>query len=175
MLKDASVALASSTSTLSSVARTQRSLKALDAALRDFKGEHHLVPLNWGDRSAFLASLAEHIKTVGSPSLVVAWLHDDSLGPEVARLCASSTGYCDFFQVRGSSAAEQRGEAKKFEDEFKALSGLRFHQVILGFIKTSSGSRWLRNEEISQGVLRAITAGDPLTIVGVVEPWDARP
>jgi len=175
MLTDASIALASATGILSSVARTPSSLKALDAKLKDFAGTHHLVQLNWANRGHFLESLSTHIKEVGIPSLVVAWLHDDDLGPAVARLCSSSTQHCDFFQVRGSSAADPHTEATRFAAQFDSLQGVTFHQVILGFIRTTSGSRWLRNSEISRGVLQATQSRDRLSIVGVVEPWEARP
>ena len=175
MLADASVALASTTEILSSVARTQTSLKALDGKLKNFSGTHHLLQLNWANRSHFLNSLSAHIKEVGIPSLVVAWLHDDDFGPEVARLCGSQTQHCDFFQVRGSSAADPHIQATQFAARFDSLDGVTFHQVILGFIRTSSGSCWLRNSEISAGVLRATQAGDRLSIVGVVEPWEERP
>lgn len=175
MLKDASIALASSTNILSSAARTKSSLKALDTALSHFEGTHHLLQLNWDDRGNFLDSLSTHIKNVGIPSLVVAWLHEDSLGPELAKLCISPNNHCDFFQVRGSSAADPSTETSHFANQFDSLPGVSFHQVILGFMKTSSGSRWLRNSEISQGVLDAINTGDTLSIVGTVEPWEERP
>ncbi len=175
MLTDASLALASTTRILTSVARTQTSLKALDAKLKDFAGTHHLVQLNGANRSHFLESLSAHIKQVGVPSLVVAWLHDDDFGPEVARLCSPETQRCDFFQVRGSTAADPHIEATRFAERFDPLRGVTFHQVILGFIRTASGSRWLRNSEIAAGVLQATRAGDRLSIVGVVEPWEDRP
>jgi hypothetical protein len=38
-----------------------------------------------------------------------------------------------------------------------------------------SGSRWLTNQEISAGVIRAVDGDAPLSMVGVVEPWSARP
>jgi len=36
-------------------------------------------------------------------------------------------------------------------------------------------SRWLSNAEISNGVGRALAGADPVTIVGTVSPWPARP
>lgn len=169
MLKDASVALASKTTILSSVARTKSSLNALDAHLKDFAGTHHLLQLNWANRSDFLDSLSTHINNIGIPSLVVAWLHNDDLGLDVARLCTSQNKHCDFFQVRGSMAADSHADATQFAAQFDSLQGVTFHQVILGFVRTTSGSRWLQNSEISEGVLRATKKGDRLSIVGVVD------
>lgn len=175
MLKEASIALASTTTTLSSVARTKRSLSALDSALGDLKVTRHQLQLDWSNPREFTSSLSTHVQRVGVPSLVVAWLHDDDLGIEVARCCSSAATRCDFFQVRGSSAAAPHAGASSFAQAFEALPGINFHQVILGFKRTPTGSRWLTNAEISAGVLQAVKEAAPLSIVGVVEPWDAAP
>jgi hypothetical protein len=175
MLKEASIALASTTTTLSSVARTKRSLSALDAALGDIKVTRHQLQLDWSNPSDFTHSLSAHIQRVGAPSLVVAWLHDDDLGIEVARCCSSAATQCDFFQVRGSAAASPNASASSFSQAFEAIPGINFHQIILGFKRTPTGSRWLSNAEISAGVLQAVKEAASLSIVGVVEPWDAAP
>ena len=175
MLKEASIALASTTNLLSSVARTKRSLSALDTALGDFKGTHHHLQLDWSNPNDFINTLSTHIQRVGAPSLVLAWLHDDYLGIELARCCSSPTTSCDFFQVRGSAAAAPHKNASSFAQEFQALPGINFHQIILGFKRTPTGSRWLTNAEISAGTLRAIKEALPLSIVGIVEPWDEAP
>ncbi len=175
MLTEASVALAASTDVLTSIAQTKTSLSALDAALTKTNVTHHHLQLDWNQQREFLDSLSAHIQQIGAPSLILAWLHNDLLGPEIARLVSSKGDHCTFFQVRGSSGTESPENIQKFAEQFKGLPGVSFHQVILGFVKTSSSSRWLRNSEISQGVLRAIESGAPLSIVGVVEPWKDRP
>lgn len=175
MLKSTSVALAAAADTLTSVARTTNSLNALNAALADFSGTHHLLKLDWNDQHNFLNSLKTHINKFGVPSLVVAWLHEDKIGLDIARLCSSEQGTCRFFQVRGSEGGAPHADAESFANQFENLPGLRYHQVILGFVRTRTGSRWLRNSEISDGVLQATITGAPISIIGVVEPWDARP
>jgi hypothetical protein len=47
--------------------------------------------------------------------------------------------------------------------------------VILGFVLEGGHSRWLRNAEISQGVLQAIDTDAKRFVVGTIEPWSARP
>jgi hypothetical protein len=175
MLKEVSIALASTTTTLSSVARTKRSLFALDTALGDLKVTRHQLQIDWSNPRDFTRSLSTHVQRVGVPSLVVAWLHDDDLGIEVARCCSSVSTQCDFFQIRGSSAAAPHEDASSFAQPFEALPGINFHQVILGFKRIPTGSRWLTNAEISAGVLQAVNEAAPLSIVGVVEPWSAAP
>lgn len=52
---------------------------------------------------------------------------------------------------------------------------ITFQAVVLGFVVESGGSRWLTDVEISSGVFAAIESSMPLSIVGTVEPWTARP
>ena len=47
---------------------------------------------------------------------------------------------------------------------------------MLGFVRQAGRSRWLTDDEICRGVLRAIGTVEPEPIVvGQVEPWSARP
>jgi hypothetical protein len=45
----------------------------------------------------------------------------------------------------------------------------------LGFKIEDNSSRWLTNDEISSGVIEAITNDEEEKIVGIVSPWDKRP
>ncbi len=47
--------------------------------------------------------------------------------------------------------------------------------VVLGFVVEGGRSRWLSNDEISDGVFAAIESGAALSIVGTLEPWSAHP
>ncbi|MBT2690712.1 hypothetical protein J7I93_21465 [Bacillus sp. ISL-47] len=47
--------------------------------------------------------------------------------------------------------------------------------VILGFREETGRSRWLTNNEISDGVMNAVKKGKELYITGEVETWDQRP
>lgn len=50
-----------------------------------------------------------------------------------------------------------------------------YREVMLGFVPLGTGSRWLTNEEISDGVIDAVGTDGERSIVGVVEPWELRP
>ena len=61
MLKAASIALADRINVLTSVARTERSLNALDQALARPGVVHHLLPLDWTEPTTFLDFLVRHL------------------------------------------------------------------------------------------------------------------
>jgi len=174
MLAQATQALAARCDVLTLVARTERSLRSLDDALATSGVTRHLLRLDWSDPRAFVGTLEEHVDRVGAPALVVAWLHDDTLGPAVARAVARDPG-CDFLQVRGSSAASPSADTGAIARDPRIPAQARYRQVILGFVVTEGRSRWLSHHEISEGTLQAVDHPQAVTVVGTVEPWDRRP
>jgi hypothetical protein len=110
-----------------------------------------------------------------SPDLVVAWIHGRMAEFRLALArCVRPGGR--FVHVLGSA----HGDPSKPERlaDMKALvdgSPLFYQAVVLGFAMDGARARWLADAEISAGVFAAIEGGRPLTIVGTVEPWSARP
>ena len=175
MLAVASRTLAGQCDVLTSVARTERSLRALDEAISRSGCTHHTLALDWSSPDAFLAALTAHIKEVGAPSLVVAWLHHDRLGPEIARCVGASGAPCAFCQVRGSAAARPAAHGDDLATDERIPENVTYRQVILGFRLVDGGSRWLTHDEISDGVLAAIADPQPVQVIGTVTPWERRP
>lgn len=175
MLFDASVVLSRQCRALTSVARTEASLTRLDAAIAGAGCAHHTLALDWSRPDAFIDTVADHVRVVGTPQLVLAWLHDDALGPHLAQAIAPCNERCAFFQVRGSTAAKPAGSASSFLDGHDIPANLAYHQIILGFHADHSRPRWLRNDEICAGVLEAIAHPRPVSIVGTVMPWTNHP
>lgn len=70
----------------------------------------------------------------------------------------------------------QRGDAVALvARDKKKLDALDYREIILGFKIERGRSRWLTNAEISTGAIDAVMAGRKKTVIGVTEPWDARP
>ena len=57
----------------------------------------------------------------------------------------------------------------------EGVNHVSYFQVVLGFKKEAGSSRWLTNDEISDGVLEAIKLREMCHIIGTVTPWDQRP
>jgi hypothetical protein len=110
-----------------------------------------------------------------TPDLIVAWIHGRMPAFRRAlaeRVCPGGR----FVQVLGSA----HGDPSRPErlDEMKAVADgvpLVYQAVVLGFALEGTRARWLTDDEISDGVFEAIEKGVPLSIVGAVEPWSAKP
>jgi hypothetical protein len=161
------------------VARTRRSLGALDGVIASSGCVHRMHELDWNSRRAFLEGVRSAAWADGSrtphPELVVAWLHDDQMGLALGRLFAAAGKPCSFFQLFGSAAASPESDTAAIARELGALEPFVYHQVILGFRRDGSRSRWLTNEEIASGMLDAIRSRRRSCVVGSVRPSSERP
>lgn len=174
MLQRATVAIAERSRKLTAVARTAASLAALARLLAD-RGSDRYEALDWNQADEFVFNLQRLVNEVGPPALVLAWLHDMNLGPRVAAAVSTPNVPCDFFQVIGSSGGSPHGGAASLRDQVEAVSTVKYFQTILGFEREAGASRWLTDNEISDGVLDAIAKREAYHIVGTVQPWELRP
>ena len=129
------------------------------------------VQLDWNDRSEFLSGISKLYEDRAGPDIVVAWLHDDSLGPEIASEVAGGQDIA-FYHVRGSATANPN---KDTHLSVPLAQGLSYHEIVLGFQIQEARARWLNNDEICNGIIRAIEVQACKSIVGTVEPWGMRP
>jgi NAD(P)-dependent dehydrogenase (short-subunit alcohol dehydrogenase family) len=142
-----------------------------EARIRALSPDIAPVVCDYNDGVAVRAALA----TLAAPDLLVAWIHGRA--PQLRRMVAAhvkSGGR--FVQVLGSASADP-AQPQRLDEMRRAADGLDIHYqaVVLGFKIERSRSRWLSDGEISNGVWAAIETGAPLSLVGKVEPWGARP
>ncbi|WP_241535884.1 short-chain dehydrogenase [Indiicoccus explosivorum] len=118
------------------------------------------------------AALTEQIRKYGPPGLVVAWVHSNAPEalPSVIRLINKTGNPWKLFHVLGSST-----DLASIQEGLTVPETCDYHQVQLGFVQEDGISRWLTNEEISDGVIEAIRADERVKTVGTLEPWDERP
>lgn len=127
----------------------------------------HPLLLDYHDLDALQAALQPH----ASFDRAVVWIHGSA--PEAPLVVAASV-QGDYFHVLGSAAADPSKPDPARRLRFEQL-GVAYHEIILGFQLPQAGSRWLTNAEISAGVWQAMQGHMLKTVVGQVEPWEARP
>jgi hypothetical protein len=131
--------------------------------------------VDYYDEADFIAAL----DAVGPIDLAVAWFHTLKI-PAPRRLAERmglGGGAGRLFQVLGSATADP-AHPHRLADAAMVTADLPncvLRQVVLGFKVEAGRSRWLTNEEISDGVLAAVRADGALAVVGQTEPWSARP
>jgi NAD(P)-dependent dehydrogenase (short-subunit alcohol dehydrogenase family) len=126
------------------------------------------------DEAGFTAALDAAVAANGPVDLAVTWIHTLKIAAS-RRVAERTRGR--LFQVLGSAAADPaRPEVLDLgRTVVDGLRDCRLRQVVLGFKVEAGRSRWLIDEEISGGVLEAIRADRPVSVIGQTEPWSLRP
>ena len=142
------------------IARTQASLDALAQSFSpDRRALLNIHPGDYRDVDGFERVLS----SIGfTPVAAICWVHTPA--EPVLDLVRGRYPAIDLLRVVGSSTDMPTGTA-----------GTTDRIVRLGFVIEGHRSRWLTDEEISDGVLRAFLSGERDSTVGTLEPWDARP
>ncbi len=173
MLRRVSMKLAARGHATSVIARTKTDLADMAAANPMIKP----VPVDYGDGPALEAALRTTIAAHGPLALVVAWIHDSA--PEaplaIARIAAEGVEWLRYVHVLSSTVDDPSAPPSDRRQAFEAVDGVRYEEIVLGFVVGGETSRWLTDTEISEGVLRAIDRPKPRTVVGTTSPWSARP
>lgn len=177
MLRAATLGIAGRGFAVSVVARSARRLSALVEEAASRGGVVWPVCVDYRFADAFAYGLEAAVRTAGPPSLAVVWAH--AVAPDaplaVAQAIDDAGAPADFYHVLGSAVADPSAPNDERVRAFREFPRIAYHEVILGFVRQARASRWLTEAEISAGVLQAVDTGALQTVVGVVEPWEARP
>ncbi|GGP11977.1 short-chain dehydrogenase [Oceanobacillus neutriphilus] len=171
MLSEASLWLADTSAKISIIARDQRKMERL---LSKANPDAFITPLlvDYKDSTALRENIRNCIQQNGPIDLVVAWIHSNSnhaldiISQEVAQQGSA----WKLYHVLGSSS----DAAQIKETAVKKYPGCQYRQIQLGFILEKKHSRWLTNQEISEGVIDAIVNEKSVKVVGTLDPWDRR-
>jgi len=171
MLKDVSKHLSKRVKTLSVVGRTAAKMSSLSECLNlnpilvDYTKDH------------FEGHIQTAINQFGPLDLVVAWIHGSAPNATnaLANVLYDQKGMVKYFDLKGSSVANPNVSKSTSFGYFEKYPTVKYHQVILGFVRENNSSRWLSHTEISNGVIKAIESDKVKHIVGQVEPWNQRP
>jgi len=176
MLRGASLGLVERGFAVSVVARSARRLAKLKDDAEAHGGVVRPVCVDWRYADAFAFGLEDAVRDLGPLSLAVVWSHSDAPDAPfaVARLIEESPARALLPRARERDRrpVEEGRPPDRGVSEFR---GLEYREIVLGFVVGADRSRWLTETEIAAGVLGAIDSDARRTVVGAVEPWDARP
>lgn len=177
MLRGLSLELSSRGDRVAVLARPGRRLEALVEEATSRGGRIFPVPVDYADPVPLEAALEVEVHARGRFDRAVLWVHSD--GPRVSEVVAKFVGGPDhpgdLLQVLGSAVADPSAPKDRPRAPPTITPGTTWRDVVLGFVPTPTGSRWLTDPEISKGVMDALDRAKERSVVGVVEPWSARP
>ncbi len=151
-----------------------RNAEKMDACISRAANRSRITPVltDYADSNALREHLNKLIGQHGPVDLAVAWIHSyaDQALVTISNVFSQNSRQWELYHVLGSTR-----NPDELCNELAGLENCNYHQIQLGFILENHQSRWLTNEEISDGVIEAIQSGKKRHIVGQLEPWDKRP
>jgi len=176
MLKPVSLYLAKQGYVVSVVARASERLNALAAD----EPAINPVQIDYHDIGAFAEKLREAVAKHGQLELAVVWIHRTAMPAyyAVAQFVGSQEKPGRYVHVLGSPTADPADSAMQEErrSRFAALRNVKYQEVILGWMVEDGKTRWLKQEEIANGVIYAVQHAETQQhVVGTVTPWEMRP
>ena len=177
MLKGVTLHLLEKFDTVSVVARSSAGFEILEKNAGKNSPKIHRVQKDYTNFESIKNLISGSINKFGQISMVISWIHSIAPGLPfiIAEIINISPSQCDYFDILGSAYANPAVTNDKREKEFSKLEHINYHKVILGFVRDGNSSRWLRNDEISFGIITAITGNYHEYLVGTVESWNKRP
>ncbi|WP_155591305.1 short-chain dehydrogenase [Lysinibacillus cavernae] len=152
-----------------------RNANRMECLLNKSTDPSHITPIlvDYRDTGLFKNKLRGTIEQNGPIELVIAWIHsnaESTLEIALSEISHENSGKWKLFHVLGSSA-----NLRAIQKKINLLDSTQYRQVQLGFIMENGHSRWLTNDEISQGVIDSIQHDQLINIVGTLQPWEKGP
>jgi hypothetical protein len=163
--------------TVSVVARNSDRLNRLVTRIRPGVGRIVPVSVDYRDAPALRRALDALIAEYGRPTRTACWVHEEIAAD--APLQVAEYTEKTFWHILGSVQPNfsQADLLSHWRDRFnRTCASLDYRQITLGFVTGPKGSsRWLTDDEISQGVESALKTDQRSITIGTIEPWSLRP
>lgn len=154
------------------VARTWDSLELLHTAAEGRTDRLTTMALDYHDTERLGRWIAHTQLMYGPLDRVFAWIHGDFeavLDTVDREVFAYRRNPWTLHHIRGSRAADAPYQRPR-------LSPIcTYQEIVLGFVRDHSGSRWLTDKEIVDGIWRASLEGSGRSVVGQAGPSELRP
>jgi len=165
MLSDACLWLANQGIKTTVIGRNENKLNRL------IQKNELIVPLiaDYKDQKSFEETIRSYVSRHGIFSSIIAWIHNKE--EEILKIALHSNGgeADSIFHVLGSSS-----DVNSIRTKINFKASINYLQIQLGYKRESNRSRWLTDDEISGGVIKAIKTNQDV-LVGQLEPWSERP
>ncbi|MDG5788400.1 short-chain dehydrogenase [Evansella sp. AB-P1] len=171
MLSDVSLSLVEEGYHVSIVARNSSRMNQL---IKASNNGSRITPVFVDYRNS--DELRKNVKDVlqknGPVEIIITWIHSVAKNALdiIMKEASNQNKKCYLYHIVGSST-----DLKALNNKVAVPNNCSYHHIKLGFSIENKRSRWLTQEEISNGVIEAIHSNKCSHIVGVIEPWDKRP
>lgn len=167
MLADVTLWLADTGYQVSVIGRTKEKHLNLVKKATNPQNINHIV-IDYTNDPLLEDQVKKAIETIGPISKVVSWTPMRQSLETVNTIVGKQKDQWTLYQIKGSR--------RYFEKESLLVPvNCEHRSIYLGFIIEDNRSRWLTNQEISEGIIMNIQEDHNESIVGILHPYESRP
>jgi len=135
-----------------------------------------IIPIaqDYRDWKTSIEKIKKAIDMIGPVDTAVLWIHDtgEIFSDKLKELLFTHNPRTNVYQLLGSATAHPISLTNV---EWKYKYPGRYREIYLGYVRNGRTTRWLTDEEIAGGVIRAIENDGTDYTIGVLDPWERRP
>lgn len=138
------------------------------------KKTFNLISIDYTESISFLKVIEENIKNNGSFNIIISWVHSNGLNSflQLIDVVKKSNDQALLYHIKGSSFYDS-AQNNSFNRLIKS-NKLIYREIFLGYKRENNLSRWLTNDEISSGVIKAIKSNNAISIIGRIDSGNAN-
>lgn len=176
ILEKVSLFLASHDNVVTVVARSKDDFEKLQAQAAGLSGKINPIAVDYQEIDGLSLRIRESIAAFGPVTLAVNWVQEQMLRfvDIIAGILNATSPVCRYFQILPGQELANVKERKYFESTFRNLERVLYRIIVLGFKREKGATMRLSNEEISDGVIKALCDDSKNVMIGTVDPWEGE-
>jgi NAD(P)-dependent dehydrogenase (short-subunit alcohol dehydrogenase family) len=173
ILEKVSLFLASHDNVVTVVARSHDDFERLQAQAAGLSGKINPITVDYQEVDGLSRRIEESIAAYGPVTLAVNWVQDQFMRvvDVIAGILNATSPLCRYFQVLAGVELAKVKERNYFESAFRNLERVLYRIIVLGFKREKGVSRRLSNDEISEGIIKALRDDSKKVLIGS-DPWE---
>ena len=176
VLEKVSLFLASHDNVVTVVARSKYDSEQLQAQAVGLSGRINPIAVDSHEVDGLSQRISESIVAFGPVTLAINWVQEQFLKfvDVIASILNSTSPVCRYFQILPGQELANVKERKYFESTFRNLERVLYRIIVLGFKREKGTTMRLSNDEISDGVIKALRDDSKNVLIGTVDPWEGE-
>lgn len=177
ILEKVSLFLASHDNVVTVVASSREDFAKLEIQAQGLSGKINPIAVDYNEIDGFGRRIQESIAAFGPVTLAVNWVHETALKvvEVIASILNATSPVCRYFQILPGQELAKTKEKKYFESTFRNLERVLYRIIVLGFKREKGATMRLSDDEISEGVIKALRDDSKNVMIGTVDPWEIGP
>ena len=176
ILRAVSCFLAEKGNIVTVVARDEEKLHELSCMVAAQGVKINPVSVDYNDLEEFDQKLTTAIQTYGPFQLSLTWISSNSRPAfyRLANFLNRTSPVCRLFHVCNSEWVKELNHSNEIETRLALLNRVYYRKILLGNGGEINQNPWLTHDELSSGIIQALSMDARVYVIGNIEPFPGQ-